>query len=763
MTKQTSVKVLRSILTVSGFAIIAFFVYLLFKQLNDFTGYAADDYLYHFFYRGEWPTRHLSGIHSLSQLVQSIQIHTRINNGRFVAHTGVQLFMQLPKSAYNVANSIVFVLVGLLIDIHVFGSLKKLRVSYFALTFALMWWCLPDYGTSILWLSGGFNYLWVVLVYLSYLLPYRFNYHAKHPRLMFAGMLILGFLAGGTNENTAPLTLFVALSLTVYDWSRSKGQLAWKWAGGLAGACSFYTVVTSGSKQITKRGSQFELGNIVSFTMKYSGALILFTALFLAYMYWHHHAYGHTFKWADNRDYFSALFYFIGGLLGIVALIVSPEIVSRVFFGPNIYFITAILILLADHARLRRWSLLDRLTPTLVAGVMLFAGIPGYNAAVSSLHTSYTYWKAGDTICRRAAKHNIAHAAVPGMQPVNDSHNAYLTQTYVSPGKPSKQWFNVWMAAYYGLKTVTVDNGLHPAKVPLNKNGITWQTQHVLTLAYHGWTSLIKPITAKAAAPETATIRYVNSTSKQVGTETISGTAGTTCSLSHVSVNGYKTLANNPQTYTFTTAANQIVTVSVKDVGVTTSATILYRVKKTGKIVGREPINGRVGQTYDISNGSTTGYTTDDTNRESYKFTSAASQTVTRWVHPASQMITIAFLRNGTLVRTKKATVETGHSFKLKAPFGYRLAKNQQSRYAVPKQGLGTITVKVRRLKLWVRLMKNGNLQLVLIGIVIFLVCDNFIAIRQRRDSADLALSAKLQQDIATDENKKPAKSTDAK
>ncbi|WP_156319306.1 hypothetical protein [Secundilactobacillus paracollinoides] len=57
--------------------------------------------------------------------------------------------------------------------------------------------------------------------------------------------------------------------------------------------------------------------------------------------------------------------------------------------------------------------------------------------------------------------------------------------------------FNVWMAAYYGVKTVTVDNGLPPAKVPLNKNGIAWQTQHVLTLAYHGWTSLIKPITAK--------------------------------------------------------------------------------------------------------------------------------------------------------------------------------------------------------------------------------------------------------------------------
>ncbi|MGL0749170.1 DUF6056 family protein [Secundilactobacillus paracollinoides] len=698
-------------------------------------------------------------MHNLWQLLHSIQIHTRINNGRFVAHTGVQLFMQLPKAAYNVANSIVFILVGLLIDIHVFGSFKKLRVSYFALTFALMWWCLPDYGTSILWLSGGFNYLWVALIYLSYLLPYRFNYHAKHPRLihprlMFVGMLVLGFLAGGTNENTAPLTIFVALALTLYDWSRSKGQLAWKWTGGLAGACSFYTVVMSGSKQITKRGSQFELSNIVAFTLHYSGAIILFTALFLAYMYWQHHTYGHTFKWKDNRNYFSALFYFIGGLLGIMALVVSPEIVSRVFFGPNIYFITAILILFYDHAQLRRWSLLDRLTPALAAGVMLFAGIPGYNAAVSSLRTSYGYWKAGDTICRYDAAHHIAHAKVPGMQPVTNSHNVYRTQTYVSPGKPTKQWFNVWMAAYYGVKTVTVDNGLPPAKVPLNKNGIAWQTQHVLTLAYHGWTSLIKPITAKAATTEKATIRYVTASGKQVGTETISGTAGSSYDISHASVTGYKTLASSPQSYTFTTASNQTVTVTVKDVGANATATILYKVEKTVKIVGREPINGRVGETYDISNGSTTGYTTNEKNKESYRFTKAADQTVTRWVHPASQEITIDFIHNGKVVRTAKKAAETGSTFSVSAPFGYRLAPHQRSRFTVPKQGLGTIQVKVQRLKLWLRLLKNGNLQLLLIGIIAFLVCDNFVAIRQRRNRDDLALSEKLLGDLEDEQDK---------
>lgn len=133
-----------------GFSLIIFFVYILFKQLNDYTGYSADDYLYHFFFQGEWPTKHLRGIHNLLDLIQSIQIHTRINNGRFVAHIGVQLFMQFPKSVYNIANSIVYILVGLLINVHVFGKFKNFRVSYLALTFALMWVCLPDFGTSIL-------------------------------------------------------------------------------------------------------------------------------------------------------------------------------------------------------------------------------------------------------------------------------------------------------------------------------------------------------------------------------------------------------------------------------------------------------------------------------------------------------------------------------------------------------------------------------------------------------------------------------------
>lgn len=36
-----------------------------FYRLNQITGYTGDDFLYHFIYRGEWPTKHISAIHNV--------------------------------------------------------------------------------------------------------------------------------------------------------------------------------------------------------------------------------------------------------------------------------------------------------------------------------------------------------------------------------------------------------------------------------------------------------------------------------------------------------------------------------------------------------------------------------------------------------------------------------------------------------------------------------------------------------------------------
>ena len=176
------------ILWCAGFGALCLGVFLLMKVLYDVSGYSGDDYLYHFFYEGEMPI-HLRGIHNPVDLFVSLQNHTRILNGRFVAHAGVMTAMQFPKTLFNCASAVVFVLVGIVIMLHVFGK-KRIRVGFLALAYALMWFCLPDYGTTVLWLSGAFNYLWLALVYLAFLLPYRFDCHARQPRLVGGGMCL---------------------------------------------------------------------------------------------------------------------------------------------------------------------------------------------------------------------------------------------------------------------------------------------------------------------------------------------------------------------------------------------------------------------------------------------------------------------------------------------------------------------------------------------------------------------------------------------
>ena len=88
-----------------------------FYRLNQITGYAGDDFLYHFLYHGEWPTKHISAIHNVFEWIQSVINQTQMWNGRFIAQGLVQLFMQFPKEIFNIANTIAFIAVGLLINL----------------------------------------------------------------------------------------------------------------------------------------------------------------------------------------------------------------------------------------------------------------------------------------------------------------------------------------------------------------------------------------------------------------------------------------------------------------------------------------------------------------------------------------------------------------------------------------------------------------------------------------------------------------------
>ena len=71
-------------------------------------------------------------------------------NGRFIAQSLVQLFMQFPKEVFNVANTIVFIAVGLLINLLVHRRIRDVNPIYLLATYCAMFYFLPDFGRACL-------------------------------------------------------------------------------------------------------------------------------------------------------------------------------------------------------------------------------------------------------------------------------------------------------------------------------------------------------------------------------------------------------------------------------------------------------------------------------------------------------------------------------------------------------------------------------------------------------------------------------------
>ncbi|MDK8541705.1 MAG: DUF6056 family protein, partial [Enterococcus faecalis] len=77
--------------------------------LNQKTGYTSDDYSYHFFYESYLPSKYPKEINNFWDIIHSQYNHYHSWNGRYVAHTIVQFFMQYDKLLFNILNSLAFV------------------------------------------------------------------------------------------------------------------------------------------------------------------------------------------------------------------------------------------------------------------------------------------------------------------------------------------------------------------------------------------------------------------------------------------------------------------------------------------------------------------------------------------------------------------------------------------------------------------------------------------------------------------------------
>lgn len=164
---------------------------ILFYVINMLTPLFSDDWHYGFM----WGTS--THIQSVSDVLISQYAHYFENNGRFVPHFLMQYFDGiLGKSAFNIANTLMFVLLLHMLNV----NFVKDRNMYFKSTSITAFSILViscGFRNAFLWMSGAFNYLWGFSFLLVF--NYLFGKNTKK-KIIYPLLFLVGVFCGWTNE-----------------------------------------------------------------------------------------------------------------------------------------------------------------------------------------------------------------------------------------------------------------------------------------------------------------------------------------------------------------------------------------------------------------------------------------------------------------------------------------------------------------------------------------------------------------------------------
>lgn len=311
-------------------------IFLAFLLLNIFTPLLGDDFLYMFYNENR--------IKSISEILKSQYGHYFGWGGRCIVHFIAQMFLMFDKSIFNIANSIVFIL--LIVLIWIYASInKKLNISTLIFILLLIWNFIPVFGQTTLWLTGACNYLWGTVLILLFLLPFRLSL-IKEVNMKWYQIIpfsIFGILAGWTNENTSAAMLFM-IGLILIKCFKDKKLKLWHITSFITSIIGFVFMILAPGN--FARASDFEtVGNkfiviikrIFVYTIESKENLLLLIVI-LAILF--------IINYITNKDkkniMITTCIFLLGSLAGIYSMVASPIFPERAYFGLTVFMIIAI-------------------------------------------------------------------------------------------------------------------------------------------------------------------------------------------------------------------------------------------------------------------------------------------------------------------------------------------------------------------------------------------------------------------------------------
>ena len=176
----------------------------------------SDDIVYRFVWQAdESAPAHI--INNISDVINSQLVHYRIINGRLVVHSLAQIFLSFSPYIYQSLNAILFALMLYLSS----RLMVERQYRLFSIVFScfLIFVLLADIRTTLLWGLGTFNYLWVTVLTLAFLLYLLNIKQSKNYIHCFLSPIAL--LVGCSHE---AISLPLSITLLVYIFFNYKKE-----------------------------------------------------------------------------------------------------------------------------------------------------------------------------------------------------------------------------------------------------------------------------------------------------------------------------------------------------------------------------------------------------------------------------------------------------------------------------------------------------------------------------------------------------------
>ena len=311
--------------------------------LNLHTPLLMDDYDYSF----SWATGERIG--GIADVFASQAAHYKLWGGRSVVHAIAQGFLFMEKFVFNVANTLMYLM--LLLEIYVLARPKNRSWCWEILLLAhgILFTAVPFFGTVFLWLTGACNYLWgTVLALLPLVIARSAQENGFFSRSWHGWMAVpVCFFAGWTNENTACGVFAVIFVLLLAEALEHRRVPAWRWAALIAQAAGVAVMLLAPGN--FSRASAYESGNIIIELLKRAVTATAYGGIYVGAL-----LIGVMLLWAlcsvvrvERRSGWT-LFLLFGGLGAAYAMVASPVFSDRSWTGVIVLALSALLVLLGD-------------------------------------------------------------------------------------------------------------------------------------------------------------------------------------------------------------------------------------------------------------------------------------------------------------------------------------------------------------------------------------------------------------------------------